>query len=92
VLAIPLAAVVQLVLDRYLLGVRVPVRPAPIGRDRVSAIRYEVQELTVDVRKLQRRKGGTAAEPLEDAVEGIATDLDRVLAGAARGRGESGPR
>ena len=83
VLAIPLAAVVQLLLDRFLLGARAQQRPRPLGRDRLSAIRYEAQELALDVRKLLRHASpgrGAAPERLEDAVEGIACDLDRVLA------------
>jgi len=93
VLAIPLAAVAQLLLDRFLLGARAAGAPAPTGRDRVSALRYEVQELTFDVRKLLRsRHGRRDRERLEDAVEGIAADLDRVLAHAEHGaRGGAEP-
>jgi predicted PurR-regulated permease PerM len=92
VLAIPLAAIVQLLLDRFLLGARARAEPSPGGRDRVSVVRYEVQELALDVRKRQRGQGGAriGAERLEDAVEGIAADLDRVLA-ATRG-GPEGAR
>jgi predicted PurR-regulated permease PerM len=83
VLAIPLAAVAQLLLDRFLLGAHGPGRLSPAGRDRVSALRYEVQELTFDVRKLLRlRPGRGGGERLADSVEGIAADLDRVLARA----------
>lgn len=92
VLAIPLAAVVQLLLDRFLLGAPAREHPAPAGRGRASVVRYEVQELALDVRKLFRGRSGTPGptERLEDAVEGIAADLDRLLAehderpGAAR--------
>jgi predicted PurR-regulated permease PerM len=82
VLAIPLAATVQLLVDRFLLGARAQQQPAPAGRDRLSVVRYEVQELTLDVRKLLRLRDGGAAptERVEDAVEGIAADLDRLLA------------
>jgi predicted PurR-regulated permease PerM len=92
VLAIPLAAVVQLLLDRFLLGEAAREPPAPAGRDRVSLLRYEVHELTSDVRKLHRlRESRGATERLEDAVEGIAVDLDHVLAGAeARADGGDG--
>jgi predicted PurR-regulated permease PerM len=88
VLAIPLAATVQLLADRFLLGSRAQQQPAPVGRGPVSAVRYEVQELTLDVRKRLRRRSRTpgGTERLEDAVEGIAADLDRMLAGAERPR------
>jgi hypothetical protein len=48
-------------------------------------VRYEVQELALDVRKRQRGQAAApaVAERLEDAVEGIAADLDRVLAAAS---------
>jgi predicted PurR-regulated permease PerM len=90
VLAIPLAAIVQLLLDRFLLGVRARAWPAPGGRDRISVVRYEVQELALDVRKRQRGPGVSpaGAERLEDAVEGIAADLDRVLAAPDEGEAE----
>ena len=83
VLAIPLAAIAQLLLDRLLLRADAPAWPSLPGRDRVSVVRYELQELALDVRKRQRGQGGAAgvAERLEDAVEGIAADLDRVLGG-----------
>lgn len=86
VLAIPLAAVLQLLFDRFLLGARARTAPPLPGRDRLSAVRYEVQELALDVRRRQGRPGRTppVSERLADAVEGIATDLDRVLAEGAR--------
>jgi predicted PurR-regulated permease PerM len=88
VLAIPLAAIVQLLLYRFLLDIEAQQRELPVGRDHVSVVRYEVRELTIDVRKLlrlrqssgARRPGGERAERIEDAVEGIAYDLDRILA------------
>jgi predicted PurR-regulated permease PerM len=84
VLATPLAAIVQLLFDRLLLGPRATAASPAAGRDRVSAVRYEVQELALDLRKRARGQGrARGAERLEDAVEGIAADLDRVLAGAA---------
>jgi predicted PurR-regulated permease PerM len=91
VLAIPLAAIVQLLLDRFLLGVRARAWPAPGGRDRLSVVRYEVQELALDVRKRQQGPGvaPVGAERLEDAVEAIAADLDRVLSGADNPTSES---
>jgi predicted PurR-regulated permease PerM len=82
VLAIPLAAIAQLLLDRLLLGHGAQPRRAPAGRDRLSAVRYAVEEVALDVRKLQRlREGaGNPAERIEDALEGVAADLDRLLA------------
>jgi predicted PurR-regulated permease PerM len=87
ILAIPLAAVAQLLCDRLLLGARARAQPWAGGRDRASAVRYAVQGVALDVRKRARggRRGGGAAgsERVEDAVEGIAVDLDRMLAASA---------
>jgi hypothetical protein len=84
ILAIPMAAIVQLLLYRFWLGAEAQHAAPPIGRDRLSAVRYEVNELIVDMRRLHRVRGGSrrpaAAERVEDAVEGLAHDLDRLLA------------
>ena len=57
-LAIPLAAIAQLLLDVFLLRADAPAWPSLPGRDRVSVVRYELQELALDVRKRQRGQGG----------------------------------
>ena len=55
-----------------------------MGRDHRSVIRYGVRELVGDLRKRARHEGGrrrsASTERLEDALEGIAIDLDRILA------------
>jgi len=57
----------------------------PAGRGHLSALRYEVGELIVDLRKLAPRAGRSrSAERVEDAIEGIAHDLDRMLAAQER--------
>ena len=55
ILAIPLAAIVQLLLSRFLLGADAQHGEPPVGRDHLSAVRYEVRELIVDLRKLAPR-------------------------------------
>lgn len=81
ILAIPLAAIVQLLLSRFLLGADAQHGEPPVGRGHLSAVRYEVRELIVDLRKLAPLAGRSrSAERVEDAIEGIAHDLDRMLA------------
>ena len=81
ILAIPLAAIVQLLLWRFLLGADAQHGEPPAGRGHLSAVRYEVRELIVDLRKLAPLSGRSrSAERVEDAIEGIAHDLDRILA------------
>lgn len=87
-MAIPLAAVAQIGLDRLLLNPTRPKVEAPAGRDSLSKLSYEAQEFVQDVRKLVRRKeAGMAREDhdeIEDAIESIATDLDGLLAQSAQ--------
>ena len=84
-LAIPLAAAFQLLLDRFVLTPATAETTLSPGRDRVSVVRYEAQELVFDVRKLLRAKPETAAaevDQVEDAIETLASDLDSLLAQA----------
>ena len=84
ILAIPMAAIVQLLLYRFWLGAEAQHAAPPVGRDRLSAVRYEVQR--ADRRPAQAATACATAgarastERVEDAVEGIAHDLDRLLA------------
>lgn len=81
ILAIPLAAIVQLLLSRFLLGAEARHGEPPAGRGHLSAVRYEVRELIVDLRKLAPLGDHSqSAERVEDAIEGIAHDLDELLA------------
>ncbi len=81
ILAIPIAAIVQLLLYRFLLSSEARASDPPVGRGPLSVVRYEIHELTRDVRKrLAVRDAPVATERLEDAIEGIAYDLDRLLA------------
>jgi predicted PurR-regulated permease PerM len=87
-LAIPLAAVIQIVLDRFVLSQPAPEAKAFDGRGELSVVRYAAQELTLDVRKLLREKTEgveRADDAVEDAIESLAADLDALLARAAAG-------
>jgi hypothetical protein len=82
-LAIPIAAMAQLVIDRFLLREESAAPRPPNGRDAVSALRYEAQDLALDIRKVVRRKverPSATADRFEDELESIAADLDRLLA------------
>jgi hypothetical protein len=83
-LAIPLAAIIQLLLDRYVLTKRPVEETPPPGRDRLSVLRYEAQELVADARKQLRDKSSMAlddeSDAIEDAIEALATDIDSLLA------------
>jgi predicted PurR-regulated permease PerM len=82
-LAIPVAAIIQLILDRFVLNVEVPEEPALGGRDQANLLRYEAHDLALDVRKQVRQKETLAeesADRIEDSIEAIVGDLDQLLA------------
>lgn len=80
-IAIPIAAVIQ-VLFETVAEYRLQQGVADIGRDRVSALRYEIHELVKDIRSLLRAKNPETHDDLElieDTLEEIAVDLDKLL-------------
>ncbi|HRQ38096.1 MAG TPA: AI-2E family transporter [Chloroflexota bacterium] len=82
-IALPLAAVIQLLVERFLLAQESLAVKEP-GRDRWSMLRYETNQLVQDVRSQVRRKEGTPSaltDELEDEMEAIALDLESYLAG-----------
>lgn len=86
-LAIPLAAVFQIILDRIILNPEAQEDDIPTGRDQLSVLRIELQELSTDVRKKIREKDdemGENEDQLEDYLEKIASDLDQVLVDASQ--------
>jgi predicted PurR-regulated permease PerM len=91
-LAIPLAAVIQITLRRYLFQSNPVEQNPPVRRDAVSALRYEAQNLALDVRKQVREKEtelDERADEVEDAMEAIVQDLDSILAQAETSPDES---
>ncbi len=90
-LAIPMAAIIQIILDRSLLRPQTSGLEAPAGRDRLSKLRFDTQEFVVDIRNLAKRKATGSAQseldPVEDSLEQIAMELDQALAQAAPAEG-----
>jgi hypothetical protein len=81
-MAIPLAAVIQLLWNRFLISSDQVSGASPVGRDINSALRYEVRDLIGDVRKQLRKKGARsdeATDQIEDAIEALAIDIDLFL-------------
>lgn len=80
-IAIPVTAVAKVLLEAVVEYLRERARDE-MGRDRTSAMRYEIQELISDIRSQSRkRRSGENEEllELEDALETIALDLDILL-------------
>jgi hypothetical protein len=88
-LAVPMAAIIQLLLDRFVLTPDTVEAQAQeqIGRDQLSLLRYEAQDLAQDVRKQLRQKEDAADEStdeIEDTIETLASELDRILSQASQ--------
>ena len=89
-LAIPLAAIVQTLMNRFVLNVGA-LELVPQGRTRVSRLRYEAQNLARNARKqVRQRDQGTESllEGFEDRIEAMVIELDQALAAADQSRQE----
>lgn len=93
-LAVPIAAAVQIALNRLVLTDALSETPRPEGRSQASVLRYQLQELMQDVRRhLMDGEASSDDEtgPVEEGIEAIAADLDRLLERVSR-EGEEGDR
>ena len=85
-MAIPMAAIIQLLLDRFVFHPKAMEPEVSTGRDYASRLRYETQDLAQDLRKQARfKKWGSAlkvkqVDKVMDEIETITTDLDALLA------------
>jgi predicted PurR-regulated permease PerM len=83
ILAIPMAAIIQMLLDRFLLDPEALEQDPVKGRGVASVLRYSLQDLIQDLRKRLRAKDVLFEEDpdlIEEEIEAIATDLDALLA------------
>jgi predicted PurR-regulated permease PerM len=87
-MAIPMAAMIQLALNHFVFKQATVEMEASEGRDFTSRLRYEAQDLAQDLRKQARlKKGGSdlaikQIEQVMDEIETITTNLDTLLAKA----------
>ena len=85
-MAIPIAAMIQLVLNHFVFKQTTVELEASAGRDYASRLRYEAQDLAQDLRKqarLKKRGSDLEIEQIEnvmDEIETITTGLDALLA------------
>lgn len=85
-MAIPIAAMIQLLLDRFLFQPGMIDAEFSPGRDYASRLRYETQELAQDLRKQARLDQNgpdqiiVQTDQVMDEIEAITTDLDSLLA------------
>jgi len=87
-MAIPIAAIIQLVLNHFVFQQATVEMEVSEGRDYASRLRYEAQDLAQDLRKQARlKKRGSdlkvkQIEQVMDEIETITTNLDALLARA----------
>jgi predicted PurR-regulated permease PerM len=89
VLAIPLAALIQILLNHVITRRESARLSQPAGRDDVSVLRYQAHELVQDVRSQMRYKQDAAdaeGDEIEDLVEVAALGLEGLLAQAVEGK------
>jgi predicted PurR-regulated permease PerM len=85
-MAIPIAAIIQLLLDRFVFHPAAMESEVSAGRDYASRLRYEAQDLAQGLRKQARLKKEGSDRRVEqtdqvmDEIEAITTDLDSLLA------------
>ena len=85
-MAIPMAAIIQLILERFVFDQTALDAEVSDGRDYISRLRLTAQELAQDLRKQARlKKGGSdlkikQVDHVLDEIETITTDLDALLA------------
>ncbi len=85
-IAIPMAAIIQLLLDRFVFQTGTIESEVSTGRDYASRLRYDAQDLAQDLQKQARlKKWGSVLkvkqiDKVMDEIEAITTDLDFLLA------------
>jgi predicted PurR-regulated permease PerM len=85
-MAIPIAAMIQLILDRFLFNRDNLENESAAGRDLVSRLRYDAQLFSKGLRKQARiKKTGTLKDVKQidkvmDEIEGLTDDLEALLA------------
>ena len=85
-MAIPMAAIIQLLLDRFVFQTGTIESEVSTGRDYASRLRYDAQDLAQDLQKQARlKKWGSVLkvkqiDQVMDEIEAITTDLDSLLA------------
>jgi predicted PurR-regulated permease PerM len=93
-MAIPMAAVIQLVLNHFVFQQPTVELEVSEGRDYSSRLRYEAQDLIQDLRKQARHKKGGSDEKIVhiekvmDEIETITENLDALLAQANHAEAE----
>jgi predicted PurR-regulated permease PerM len=79
IMAIPLAVIIQVLIERLLLRASDGDAVEIEGRDQVARLRYQAHDLATDLRERVRAHGDTDEELLEEQLEAIVGDVDELL-------------
>lgn len=81
ILAIPLAAIIQVLLDNWVLNREQETLPLIEGRDRASRLRYQAQDLAQDIRGRIQMKGldDDDENSVEEQIEALVGEVDEIL-------------
>ncbi|MCB0055609.1 MAG: AI-2E family transporter, partial [Caldilineaceae bacterium] len=88
--AVPLAAILQIALRSTVLNLDREDWDAMGARDKLALLRYEANRLVYDVRKALRRKTGLSSaeyDQPEELVEALAMGIETMVSGQERGEG-----
>ena len=81
-LAIPIAAIIQLLLDRFLLDRKTDSTTTIQERDYAGLLRYEYEEFRQDIRKVIRKKDEDSDDQndeMEDELERLVNQMDELI-------------
>jgi predicted PurR-regulated permease PerM len=95
-MAVPAAAIIQLLLDHFIFRPETSAGEVSTGRDFASQLRYEAQDLIRDLRKQSRLQEDNqdarsqAIDRAMDELESLTTDLDTLLAEKSEAEAKQG--
>lgn len=82
ILAIPLAAIIQVLLDAWVLSREAQQTNTIEGRDKAAVVRYLAQDLAHDIRERIRARSAEQQDEdsIEERIEALVGDIDQLLA------------
>jgi predicted PurR-regulated permease PerM len=85
ILAIPLAAIIQVMLDAWVLSREAQQTTTIEGRDKASVVRYQAQDLAQDIRDRIRARPSEQQDEdsIEERIEALVGDIDQLLVQAS---------
>jgi predicted PurR-regulated permease PerM len=80
IMAIPLAVIIQVLVERLLLDSSSPAATEIVGRDNIALLRYQAQDLANDLRERIRSHDSTESQDiLEEDLEAVVGEVDQLL-------------